>query len=86
MQLTLHYDSGWDSNYLIYRTLKIQYERDKITGYTNIGPHKAELRVMYHQKPAQQVLSRGQLKLLVCALKLAQGVLLQQDTGKSTLL
>lgn len=79
------YHLGWDKNYPIAEVLNIQYERDKITGYTHSGPHKADLKISIDGRPAQQVLSRGQLKLLVCALKLAQGVLLHQETRKHAL-
>jgi len=35
--------------------------------------------------PAQDALSRGQLKLLVCALRIAQGVHLQTQVDKETI-
>ncbi len=51
--------------------LKNQFERDKILAYTNYGPHKADFRVSAESKTVENVLSRGQLKLLICALRLA---------------
>lgn len=52
-------------------------ERDLGLGYTHSGPHKAEIRIKARGMPVQDLLSRGQLKLLVCAMRLAQGVYLK---------
>lgn len=83
--LQISYEHGWDSKYALLQVLNNQLERDKIAGYTHSGPHKADLIIKANHVPAKQILSRGQLKLLVCALKLAQGKLLQLTTGKKAL-
>lgn len=49
------------------------FERDKAIGYTVSGPQKADFRFKANGLPVEDVLSRGQLKLLMCALRLAQG-------------
>jgi len=36
------------------------------------GPHRADIRVRVKGQSAEQVLSRGQQKLVVCAMKVAQ--------------
>ncbi len=41
--------------------------------YTAHGPHKADFRIRADGAPVEDTLSRGQLKLLMCALRLAQG-------------
>ncbi|MCK4607985.1 MAG: DNA replication and repair protein RecF, partial [Gammaproteobacteria bacterium] len=53
--------------------------RDLKLGYTTIGPQKADLRIRIRSLPVQDVLSRGQQKLLLFALRLAEGVLLYQQ-------
>ena len=50
--------------------------------YTVGGPNKADLRIKVAGTPVEDVLSRGQLKLMVCALRLAQGQHLTEATGK----
>ncbi len=45
-------------------------------GYTHVGPQRADIRVTINGRSAADVLSRGQQKLVVCALKLAQGQLM----------
>ncbi|USD37613.1 MULTISPECIES: DNA replication/repair protein RecF [Ferrimonas] len=76
------FSQGWDSKTPIEQILESQLHRDKQLGYTVSGPHKADLRLRVSNIPVQDVLSRGQLKLLVCALKIAQGVLLSEQHQK----
>jgi DNA replication and repair protein RecF len=47
-------------------------------GYTHSGPQRADIRVMVGGHLAAETLSRGQQKLVICALKLAQGQLMTQ--------
>jgi len=69
---------GWDNHFDLTTAFKKQYQRDVILGYTTVGPHKADLRFKINNVPVQDFLSRGQLKLLVCVLKLVQGSLLEK--------
>ena len=55
------------------------FERDLQLGYTLSGPHKADLRIKCNGILAEHHISRGQQKLLVCALRLAQGIDLQTN-------
>lgn len=71
--LECHYYPGWDNQKMYSDILAAHFERDKQLTYTVYGPHKADLRLKCRQIPAEDLLSRGQLKLLVCALRLAQG-------------
>ncbi|ASV33008.1 DNA replication/repair protein RecF [Candidatus Williamhamiltonella defendens] len=81
LSLNFSFQQGWDPNRAYGELLKNQFERDKILAYTNYGPHKADFRVRAEGKTVENILSRGQLKLLICALRLAQGELLTQQTG-----
>jgi DNA replication and repair protein RecF len=81
-ELRLTYFQGWDKSKTFKQALINSQERDKIQGYTQIGPQKADLKIVCQNEPVDQVLSRGQLKLLVCALKIAQSMLLHQTHQK----
>ena len=81
-ELTITYARGWDSNMPYSEVLTRQFERDKQLGYTANGPHKADLRIKIANILVEDVLSRGQLKLMVCALRLAQGLHFTEMTGK----
>ncbi|MFM2480755.1 DNA replication/repair protein RecF [Celerinatantimonas sp. YJH-8] len=64
---------GWNEEESLAQFLESQYPRECQLGYTLAGPHKADIRIKTEQGNAAECVSRGQLKLLVCALLLAQG-------------
>ena len=53
-------------------------QSDANQGFTQVGPHRGDLRFMLGGGMAADVLSRGQLKLLLVALKLVQGRLIEE--------
>jgi DNA replication and repair protein RecF len=75
--LSLEYTPGWDVALPLEDQLAENWEKDVERGHTQIGPHRADLRVKQGTAPADEVLSRGQKKLVVCALKLSQVAVLQ---------
>ena len=44
-----------------------------------VGPHRADLQLIYKGTPASDILSQGQLKLLSYDLHLIQGMILQEQ-------
>lgn len=58
-------------------------EKERVLGYTCIGCHRADLKIKSNSISAGATLSRGQLKLLVCAMRMSQSVLLKQQTNRS---
>ncbi|MGL4612631.1 MAG: DNA replication/repair protein RecF [Shewanella sp.] len=85
VDVKVSFTRGWDSKADFAELLAAQYSRDVATGHTVSGPHKADLRLRVGTLPAQDALSRGQLKLLVCALRIAQGKLLKQQIDKHSI-
>lgn len=73
LEISVSFHRGWDKNSDYGQLLSEGFERDKNVGYTMIGPQKADFRFKANGLPVEDVLSRGQLKLLMCALRLAQG-------------
>lgn len=65
--------------------LERSFERDRMLTYTAHGPHKADFRIRADGAPVEDTLSRGQLKLLMCALRLAQGEFLTRESGRRCL-
>lgn len=82
IDLDFSFHRGWEKNTPYKEYLAENYERDLQLGYTFGGPHKADLKIKVASIPVEDVLSRGQLKLLMCALRLAQGQYLTELTGK----
>ena len=73
LEISLSFHQGWEKDSDYGELLKQNFERDKAIGYTVAGPQKADFRFKANGLPVEDVLSRGQLKLLMCALRLAQG-------------
>lgn len=73
LEISVSFHQGWDKESDYAEILASGFERDRNLGYTMIGPQKADFRFRANGLPVEDVLSRGQLKLLMCALRLAQG-------------
>lgn len=74
---------GWDKNNKTLKNYLVDnFDRDKQLGYTTAGPQKADIRFKIKGLPVSDVLSRGQLKLFVYALRLAQGLFLNAVNHK----
>jgi len=76
--LQLRYRRGWDKQLSLGESLDASESTDRQQGFTHAGPQRADVRVVVEGQNAAEVLSRGQQKLVVCALKLAQGRLLEE--------
>jgi DNA replication and repair protein RecF len=74
--LELRYRKGWDKALTYADALQQGLSSDIEHGYTHIGPQRADIRVLSNGHLASETLSRGQQKLVVCGLKLAQGQLM----------
>jgi len=68
----LIYQHGWPADLDLATALQQSFGRDQERGFTSHGPHRAELVLKFNGVPAQDVLSRGQLKLFISAMQLAQ--------------
>ena len=71
--LTLSYYRGWDKDRELSEVLATSLLRDQQIGHTQAGPQRADLRLRSGAHNAADILSRGQQKLVVCALRIAQG-------------
>ncbi|MCF6751898.1 DNA replication/repair protein RecF [Pseudomonas stutzeri] len=77
-ELQLSYYRGWDKERSLEEVLDASVDRDRALGHTQAGPQRADLRLRIGGHNAADVLSRGQQKLVVCALKIAQGHLVTE--------
>lgn len=77
-EITLVYRRGWEANSTYAEVLERGFVSDSEQGFTQTGPQRADIRVSAGGYAAADTLSRGQQKLLVCALKLAQGTILAE--------
>jgi DNA replication and repair protein RecF len=78
---TIKYYKGWDKKNLglDYKAILAEkFNQDLQYQYTSAGPHNADIIFDSVELKAKQVLSRGQQKIILIALKLAQASLLQK--------
>lgn len=75
-QLSLSYHAGFDETQDLAVVLAQRLSTDREAGHTRVGAHRADLTVVLHSEQgktqAVNVLSRGEKKLLLSALKIAQ--------------
>jgi DNA replication and repair protein RecF len=76
----LHYFKGWAQDVSLADALAASKARDESKRLTHPGPHRADVIVRMNGRPAREVLSRGQQKLVAVAMTLAQLNLLQEAT------
>lgn len=86
ISLQLQYRSGWPKDQELGRSLKLSRETDAKMRHTTVGPHRADINIRANGFRASEVLSRGQLKLLVIALKLAQILSLRSESDKKPII
>jgi DNA replication and repair protein RecF len=80
-RIELNCVSGWDFNKGFKQALIDDLEKDLRYGFTHSGPHRGDFQLLVNQRPAKDYVSRGQLKLLVISLKLAQVQLLINENN-----
>ena len=73
--LTIEYQRGWESGQGLAEALIANRDRDLRYGASQVGPHRADIQIKVGKRKAVEILSRGQQKILICALKIAQGKL-----------
>jgi DNA replication and repair protein RecF len=81
LEVDLHYSRGWSQEVPLAQALLDARARDLAKGLTHSGPHRADVLVRLGGRPAREVLSRGQQKLVAIAMTLAQIQLLQVRTS-----
>jgi DNA replication and repair protein RecF len=64
---------GWDTQLSLAEAMERVRESEIARGFTQTGPQRADIRLSVDGHAAADTLSRGQQKLMACALKLAQG-------------
>lgn len=69
----LRYQPGWRRDEMsLADALLLSRERDLGSGFTSVGPHRADWRIEFSLVPGRDALSRGQAKLAALAAVLAQ--------------
>ncbi len=84
IDIDISYYRGWDKKADYQSTLNDSIERDARSGFTHQGPHRADIRIKANGRFADEVLSRGQKKILIFSMILAQGAFLYKLSGRKS--
>lgn len=80
----LHYShdaTGGASEQKLLTDLEAQTERDRILGYTSVGPHRHDVLFYFNDSLASGSASRGEVRTIILALKFLEVDILQEVTG-----
>ncbi len=84
--IDIRYRPGWSADKSLEIALGDSLARDREIGSTQVGPHRGDLKLGVNEKTAKRVVSRGQQKLLACALILTATDLVQTELERPLLL
>lgn len=79
VDIHLDYSQGWSSGGQLAEILHDRVLKDMELGYTVAGPHRYDVRIKADDGMAADIFSRGQQKLTVIAMKLAQASLCSRE-------
>lgn len=82
----MDYSPGFHAELGLVHDLTTHHQKDVERRYTEYGPHRADLRLKTPLGNADDVLSRGQKKLLIMALKLSQIAMLHASNKETVVL
>lgn len=86
LEIELEYNAGFHVEQGLAHDLIHYHQKDLDRRYTEYGPHRADLRLKTPMGDADVVLSRGQKKLLIMALKLSQIAMLHACNKETVVL
>jgi len=85
-RLEFEYSIGWPKHGTLHDALESHLVQDLQHGRTEYGPHRADLKIRFNGMNARETVSRGQQKLLVYAMQLAQIDCIYETASKRTTL
>lgn len=86
IEISLDYRPGWSADKTLATALDDNLSRDMAAGFTQSGPHRAELVIKLNGVRVQDIASRGQQKLISIILLLSQAKLFNQILGEGCVL
>ena len=64
------------------KKMEMNFERDRILGYTSFGVHKDDYEFVFNRKKANGSASRGENRSMILSLKFIEAQILEQEVGK----
>ena len=82
----IEYKRGWPEDKQLIDLLEENLQKERMRGYTGLGPHRAEITIKVNNQSAQTCISRGQQKTLVALMRLSQAMQFTEATNKPCVL
>jgi len=86
MEVEFEWKQGWDKDLTLLEVLQHNRSSDMKRGFTQHGPHRADFSIRLDGMPVKRWASRGQQKLIITALFLAQVRMIRDKAGKNPIL
>ncbi len=84
--VSIEYKRGWSAEKRLSDLMEENLQKERMKGYTQYGPHRAEITIKVNGQSAQTCISRGQQKTLVALMRLAQAKQFSEATNKPCVL
>ncbi len=84
--LNIVWNRGWSEKSDLGQCLEEMRQGDIIAGYTRYGPHRADLSLQIKKQKVEKYASRGQQKMLVAAMHLAQVEIAKEIAGADAII
>ena len=81
-EVALEYRSGWSAGHSLEEALRDSLSSDMARGFTQVGPQRGDLAFMLDGMAARKLMSRGEAKLFVAGIILAQAAHFIERTGR----
>ncbi len=85
-KIDIEYKRGWHEDLDLLSLLQDNLIKERMKGYTQYGPHRADIIIKVNGQSAQTSISRGQQKLLVALMRLAQAMQFTESMKKACVL
>jgi DNA replication and repair protein RecF len=85
-EIQLEWRRGWPAEETLEQAMERAKKEDVSRGYTKFGPHRADLVVRLDGELVEKRASRGQQKLTVAAMHLAQAGVARESAGVKTVI
>ena len=72
IESTYSYKTELNQNQQLLKELEQSIQRDKLLGYTSIGPHRHDILFLLNNSPAISTASRGEVRTILLALKIQE--------------
>ena len=83
---TLGFFQGWSRESSLADSLQAHTDRDRERGITGLGPHRFDILLRVDGRPARDVVSRGQQKLLGIAMAISMAEFLSERADRASTL